>query len=185
MVADVWCVYDSIQLLGATQIRKLLSIEKNQPIEEVVQSGIVHFLVQFLERENFPLLQIEAAWPLANIASGTSDHTQAVIDHGAVPVFVKLLGSPSDVLQDHVVWALANIVSESPRSRDVVLSHGALNPLLAQLNGHTKLSMLRTIAWTLSNFFRGTPPAPFEQPYISFCAHSCPSYDWKYDHWRR
>ncbi|KAK9195891.1 hypothetical protein WN943_004019 [Citrus x changshan-huyou] len=177
MVAGVWSDDNNLQLEATTQFRKLLSIERSPPIEEVIQSGVVPRFVEFLMREDYPQLQYEAAWALTNIASKTSEDTKVVIDHGAVPIFVKLLASPNDDIREQAVWALGNVAGDSPRCRDLVLSEEALIPLLAQLNEHAKLSMLRTATWTLSNFCGGMPQPIFEQvrpalPVLAQLVHS-------------
>ncbi|XP_062081239.1 importin subunit alpha-4-like [Humulus lupulus] len=163
MVQGVWSDDSALQLEATTQFRKLLSIERSPPIDEVIKAGVVPRLVEFLGRNEVPQLQFEAAWALTNVASGTSELTRVVIDHGAVPMFVQLLSSGSDDVREQAVWALGNVAGDSPSCRDLVLSHGALVPLLAQLNEHSKLSMLRNATWTLSNFCRGKPPTPFDQ----------------------
>ncbi|XP_059652341.1 importin subunit alpha-1a-like [Cornus florida] len=163
MVSGVFSNDFDLQLQMTTQFRKLLSIECCPPIEEVIKSGVVPHFVKFLTRNDFPQLQFEAAWSLTNIASGTSENTKVVIDHGAIPLFVKLLGSPRDEIREQVVWALGNVAGDSPMCRDLVLGHDALLPLLAQINEHAELSMLRNATWTISNLCRGKPQPAFYQ----------------------
>ncbi|RHN65038.1 hypothetical protein MtrunA17_Chr4g0075621 [Medicago truncatula] len=102
MVATVWSDDNNQQLEATTQFRMLLCNYPGPPIDQVIQSGVVSRFVQFLLRDNFPRLQFEAAWALTNIASGTSENIKVVIDHGTIPMFVRLLVHPTKMFRSRL-----------------------------------------------------------------------------------
>ena len=127
-------------LQAAVRIRKLLSKTTHAPIQPVIAPGVVPRLVQLLAAEGFTpsdenqaalmrLLQLECAWCITNIASGTAEQTITVIEARAAPVLIKITEQTDNMeMLDQCIWALGNIAGDSPQCRDYVLHLGILPP---------------------------------------------------------
>ncbi|XP_011505843.1 PREDICTED: importin subunit alpha-4 isoform X2 [Ceratosolen solmsi marchali] len=152
-----------VQIQAVQSARKLLSSDRNPPIDPLIESGILPILVKCLEQNNNPSLQFEAAWALTNIASGTSAQTNAVVQAGAVPLFLQLLLSSQQNVCEQAVWALGNIIGDGPRLRDYVIQLGVVPPLLTFIKPDIPLTFLRNVTWVIVNLCRNKdPPPPLE-----------------------
>lgn len=153
----------NVQLSAVQSARRLLSSDRNPPIDDLINSGILPILVQALRRHDNPSLQFEAAWALTNIASGTSQQTQAVVNADAVPLFLDLLRSPHQNVCEQAVWALGNIIGDGPQLRDYVIKLGVVEPLLSFIKPSMPLTFLRNVTWVIVNLCRNKdPPPPLE-----------------------
>lgn len=152
---------DPVEQLQAVQAaRKLLSSDRNPPIDPLIESGILPILVRCLEQNDNPSLQFEAAWALTNIASGTSSQTQAVVSAGAVPLFLQLLSSTQQNVCEQAVWALGNIIGDGPVPRDYVIQRGVVQPLLTFIKPDIPITFLRNVTWVIVNLCRNKEPPP-------------------------
>ncbi|GKB39948.1 importin subunit alpha-2, partial [Tanacetum coccineum] len=113
--------------------------EKKTTEEHAAGNYSVSQIAFYCYTEDFPQLQA-----LANIASGTSENTNVVIDHGVVPIFVKLLASPSDDVREEIFPLDQEIESISNpywvfRAEDYLINvhgRGSFGASRRQIGGH-------------------------------------------------
>lgn len=90
----------TVQVESLRGFRRLLSLEKNAPVQQCISCGAVPLFVAFLQRNDSSELQFEAAWVLTNIAS--SDETEVIVTYNAIPHLVNLLLSPNADIREQV-----------------------------------------------------------------------------------
>jgi hypothetical protein len=135
-------------------IRQLLT-RKNPPLQEVIETGVVEDIVECVKADEPESLQVDAAWALTNIASGTSEQTRCVVEAGAVPRLVQLLDSHDASVREQVMWALGNITGDCPQYCDMVIDYGIL-AIMKEVIGNSveTVSMRQHASFTLSNLCR-------------------------------
>uniref|UniRef100_A0A665TE14 Importin subunit alpha n=1 Tax=Echeneis naucrates TaxID=173247 RepID=A0A665TE14_ECHNA len=142
IVRDVTSGSREAQTRGCQAARKLLSQDRNPPMKEIIDAGLLSNFVSFLLLDDEPSLQFEAAWALTNIASGTSWHTQQVVKHGAVPAFIALLASPLLHISEQAVWAIGNIAGDGSAYRDILIECNVIPALLSRICPDTPVSQV-------------------------------------------
>eukprot|EP01156_Anaeramoeba_ignava_P018462 Anaeramoba_ignava/a91853_24.p2 GENE.a91853_24~~a91853_24.p2 ORF type:complete len:177 (+),score=53.93 a91853_24:39-569(+) len=77
-------------ILGLRLIRKLILQQKDVPIQQVIDIGLIPNFIYYLNHEEAEF-QFESAWILTNLLSGTKEQTKIILDFECIPRFVELL----------------------------------------------------------------------------------------------
>ncbi|KAG2378144.1 hypothetical protein C9374_008766 [Naegleria lovaniensis] len=133
------------------------------PVDDLIELGAISKFVEFLQHDDEPQLQSEAAWALICVTDGTSEHVQYILELGALPWLIRLISSSNEEVQEHAIWTLGNIAGDGLRARDCVLRERVLEPLLKCMENHVNhLGLIRTCSFLLCNLCRCQPVPSLE-----------------------
>lgn len=156
---------------GIVYFRRILAIDRNPPIEIVIQAGIVPRLIEFLQLHMDSNLQFEAAWCVTNIVCGEFRFVKVLLDHNILANLINLIAySTDEKVRSQALWALSNISSDVDNCRDLIIAAGALTPLLWQLGinqpperaplASPSLGAMQHLAFIFCNLSKGTGNIP-------------------------
>lgn len=137
-------------------IRRILSVERDPPVDTVLQAGVLPHLVRNLvANPQAATLIFESAWALTNVASTTKTHV--VVEAGAIEPLIQLMRHENPDVREQAAWCLGNIAGDKQEFRDLLLFNGIVEPLLLNMKQPASISLLNNVTWTLSNLCRGKP----------------------------
>ena len=106
-------------------------------IKDILDSGIGFRLVQLAGVANRPECQEDACRLLMDMTAGTDEQTHALVQLGSVPVFLRLLQSPTQVVCNNAAWAIFNISQGFQSGVDSVVKCGGVDAVIALLRAST------------------------------------------------
>ncbi|KAK4406768.1 Importin subunit alpha-4 [Sesamum angolense] len=165
MVQGVWSNDPNAQVEATTQFRKLLSIERSPPIDEVIKAGVIPRFVEFLGRHDLPQLQLlssasddvreQAVWALGNVAGDSPSCRDLVLGHGAlVPLLSQLNDNSKLSMLRNATWTLSNFCRGKPPTPFEQVRPAL--PVLRQLIHLNDEEVLTDACWALSYLSDGT-----------------------------
>jgi len=151
--------HDKYILMAIVGFRKLVSLISNPPIQSIIDANLLPTILGLLNRQDIPRIQFEALWTLTNVASGKEEYVQALLDKGAVTIFIEIIkGDNQQNVKEQAIWALGNIAGDDNFFRNQIIKCKAfesLTALIQQMDPDTQF--MRNSVWCLANLVRGKP----------------------------
>ncbi|KAJ3438729.1 importin alpha [Anaeramoeba flamelloides] len=140
-------------------IRAMISVEDNPPIDEIIKTGILEIIVEFLDNWDNEYIQFEAEWILTNTCSGTHEQAQYCVALGIIPKFVSLLNSTNEEVLEQCIWGLGNIAGDCIEFRDKILQESDVIDKIINIFSLEicNLNIAKNAIWSLSNLIRCRP----------------------------
>ena len=157
------------QKLSSELLRQMVSTGEHSLFQEIIDIGILPCLVKLARNSDNLQIEHESLSVLSNLSCGMPSHLHAVLNNGALDIFLQKLSSPIQKIRDQAVLGIGNVASDSIFVRDLALEGGAFAAILHELQNleglpsqfeqvgmyHTSRKM--QAVWSLCNLCKGQP----------------------------
>lgn len=143
---------------GLNKLRRLLSAKGVTPIQQILDAGVLPRILELLKAPASPLLQLEAAWCITNITTGSEVQIMAVVNKGGLKLLAELLKSPHAKIRRQAVWALGNVAEESRRLRSAVMELGMLEGVVEVLSEASDFALMKACMRCIVQLCKGNHP---------------------------
>ncbi|KAG9021352.1 hypothetical protein FS837_007328, partial [Tulasnella sp. UAMH 9824] len=142
----------SLRLKATIKIRRLLTSEKEESLQPVLDSGVLPAILYMLSLDDLEFLS-EATWILVNTTAGSSEQTSRVVEAGALPKLISLFPTATGAIKENVLMTFGNTMGDSEHLRQVAIREGGFELALAVLRVPEDHSTgcVATAAWTVAN----------------------------------
>eukprot|EP01056_Protomagalhaensia_sp_Gyna25_P005454 Protomagalhaensia_sp_Gyna_25__5453@NODE_716_length_2786_cov_26_555879_g558_i0_p1_GENE_NODE_716_length_2786_cov_26_555879_g558_i0NODE_716_length_2786_cov_26_555879_g558_i0_p1_ORF_typecomplete_len677_score132_44Arm/PF00514_23/0_001Arm/PF00514_23/3_3e09Arm/PF00514_23/0_27Arm/PF00514_23/2_1HEAT_2/PF13646_6/64HEAT_2/PF13646_6/0_00081HEAT_2/PF13646_6/0_004Arm_2/PF04826_13/0_00037Arm_2/PF04826_13/32KAP/PF05804_12/0_0042KAP/PF05804_12/1_6Proteasom_PSMB/PF10508_9/0_063Proteasom_PSMB/PF10508_9/0_61Vac14_F len=165
----------AVKQKGVLRLKQLLCTSREHVFriaQDVIESGVLKALVNFIAEENYTVpMRLAAAFCLTNIAAGRDDQTAAVVNAGVISPCLELLRSDDEQLRRQAIFCLANIAGSTPEFRRALACHEEYFDLLVFAVTHGDAKMEELAGWNIRNMcVLGGPDYNQVRPGVDFFA---------------
>lgn len=126
-------------------------LEANDRIQNVIESGAVHKLVQLVGSSDSTNVVMPALTAVGFLLSGFTEQAQVVIDCGVIPILALLLVDANAAIQKDACWALANVATGSLDQIQQMMDADIILEMLVLLQSSADFSTRKEGVHVISN----------------------------------
>ena len=161
------------RLIAVMGVRHILyTFPQDITAEMVAESKVVSTLLWILNWDKTSEIQIESAWSIIKIASGTAEFVKIVVDAGGVPCISKLDAASHETLSIPAILALGNIAKQCIEYRNLVIENQGFDVMVNAAINLKSLTYAYDVIWSLGRLCRFEPPYNekflFQAAYVFF-----------------
>lgn len=138
------------------RLRKLLTSDTYNPIQETIDGGALPLLLRYAQCAEDAEVQSEAVGCLKGVTTGGADKIYPLVKKNGIEILGAILASPnsSEKSKEEAAWALGNIAGESSDLREAVLKSSVVPSLVQIVLEDPKFPLLRSCSWCLCTVCR-------------------------------
>jgi hypothetical protein len=121
--------------------------------QTVIESSVIPKIMELLAMENpaqFPALRV-----VGNLASGSDEHNQYILDCDVMRILLSLCDHPKDNIRKETCWILSNISAGTPSQAQAVIDMNIIPKVISMLPS-AEVPLQSEIAWVISNISNQT-----------------------------